>query len=814
MAPPLRAIAIRIPSISAALCGIAGVASASVLAIDGQVQVGVAYGSTALVSVAGKPLAPALIWGDLSPGPVTIAGESVPLGLTAFAFPFASGTTDAAGSLTVPAFLPEDPQLSGTIVYFAALVVDAADPNGLDVSNGAALAILPPASAGADQATLVGRTVVLDGSAALGSATELPAGMSVAWKLVEKPASSAAAIGFPKAPFAILAPDVPGDYRARVSVSLGGASVSDECTVHAWELALTPEIGGTWTSIGVAQIGGTLLGPRAELLQVNGQPAPLAGSAFGPVLQVVDPADRLQETAIEIRHADGTAARARRTFGFGLAVPLGWMAEDALVVNLTAAGLEQVEASAAAELQAIDLEAQLLALPPTLVASDEGPWGFTYFSATVDFTSITYGATTIDLAPTAAGLVGTVHLHDVHATFDVWGVLLEIPYSLTGSMDSTPVDLSATVQFSAAGGTLHAAVSNPSVVRNNFSFDLDGFLGDVAQLFIIESFVQDSVESAVAGAIAQELGPALEEILGAYALAGSLATTIGADAVVAAPFDGVLHSADGIALTLDSSAVVGVAEPGSPLVTHALWTPTLAPSFGSTTPSGAPYQAALGAADDFLNQVLAAATGAGLLDGDPSDLLETGVPESGGTELTTDAFAALFPSAGFEHFPGGTPVTLAAHGTFAPVVTMTPGTPGTPGAADLARVELSGLELTVGVDSPVGEMPWLTLALDADVGLSLSVQPDGTLFAALGSTALAASVIQAPPGADPQVIDQALAFLGQLLLPQLAAALSEIPLPTLEAQGLGLLPTEVGAVGGLSEYAGFWGELALSPSGP
>ena len=53
-----------------------------------------------------------------------------------------------------------------------------------------------------------------------------------------------------------------------------------------------------------------------------------------------------------------------------------------------------------------------------------------------------------------------------------------------------------------------------------------------------------------------------------------------------------------------------------------------------------------------------------------------------------------------------------------------------------------------------------------------------------------------------------------ILLPQLTDLFAGIPLPSLEAQGIGLSPTEVALIGGGLEYVGFYGDLVILPPIP
>jgi hypothetical protein len=458
------------------------------------------------------------------------------------------------------------------------------------------------------------------------------------------------------------------------------------------------------------------------------------------------------------------------------------------------------------------VQSLLTSLGPQQIANDEGPFGFTIFSATMQFKSLTFDQqdVSVTLAPTPSGLQGLVSLKNVVATFDVWGEVLEIGYSLTGDITSSPVDISGLLTIGASGGEITAGISSVDVVRHNFDFNLDGFLGDVAELFVIESAVRADVEAAVAQTVSSELPAAIAELLNQFQISGNLFELLEIDVEISAPVTGIVHSSSGVTIRLDTLATVGVPEPGSPTVSAYRRTTSVPPGFGATTPAGGViYDAGLAAADDFLNQVLAAATGAGLLNGDPSTLLEPdGSGQSPADLLVSDALALLFPGAGFDHFPSGTPVSLFASGTMPPVVSTTPGGP------DLAVVEIADLVLDFSVPVPGGSVPMLSVSLDGTAGLDLSIAPDGTLLVGVTDVDVAATPLRGFPGANLSLIQSGIDFLKEFLLPTLTEGLEAIPLPALSVEGLGVAPDEIGLTGGGSEYVGFYGALVLTSPAP
>jgi hypothetical protein len=108
---------------------------ASDLAINGQDVVDAPIGSQIQLTLDGGAGLPAFVALDVSPGPVTLFGESVGIGLTPAFQVFAQGSTDAGGSfgLTIP--IASQPNLVGTTLYLVGALADPGDPNGLDFSD-------------------------------------------------------------------------------------------------------------------------------------------------------------------------------------------------------------------------------------------------------------------------------------------------------------------------------------------------------------------------------------------------------------------------------------------------------------------------------------------------------------------------------------------------------------------------------------------------------------------------------------------------------------------------------------------------------
>jgi len=799
--PPLTSF--LVPLVCLAL---GGSVLAADLTLDGQTDLDLPYGDAFLIELSGKPNLPTLLYADFGPGPVSAFGESLPLDLSPALFLLLAGNTGPSGTWVQSYPTPEDPALSGLVLYMAGLVLDPTDPNGLDFSSGVSLSLVPPVGAGADQAGLVGRRVTLDGSAASAADGSLPAGTQVTWSFAARPLASLAQLDGADTLFPTFVPDVQGDFVLKASVQAGGVVTEATSLVHVFELALTPPIEGRYFPSGTVDVVGSLSGPGTPSLDLNGAPVTLgAGGIFGPITVNLDQAATLDGVLFGITADDGNALQSRRTVALGLPAWTALGAPHSAVAHLEASGLDEIAQGTEASLEATDISVYITDLPPALIDKTTGIFGETLFSAWIDFTSMTWNPDMdVTMTPTPSGVDINVHLANVTTNFDVWGKIIEIPYSLTGDSTSNGVDISAKLTLATAAGDLKVNVSNVQVSLTGFSFDLHSFLGSVAQLFLIESWVEDITVATMEEEIGGQVGPIVEEMLAAFEFALDLNTDLELDAVVSTEFVGASHSATGLTVQLNTKITVGSQAPGAPSVDLYRKTLSATPSFSGLTPTGQSYGGSLAASNDFLNLILAGLTDAGFLEGDLTELFPPD-PANPGPVLTSDVLAVLFPGAGFQLFPAGTPVDLASHGVMPPVVVTTPGGPG------LVRLDLAGMEVALQVAGPVGPVPILTLVLDGSADLNLRAEADGTLSAVLIGSSFTPTVLSGFPGSNISSLQAGSDFLVQLLLPQLTEALGVIPVPSLDQEGVILTTDEVGLMGVGAEFMGFWGGMTYSP---
>ena len=793
------------PACGLALALLSTPALASDLTLSGQADLDLAYGESFALQLDGNPDLPLLVFIDSGPGPTLAFGESLPLDLSPNLKLLIVGATDASGTWSVQYPTPQDATLAGTDVYFGGLVLDPSDPNGLDFSDGAALHLVPPVGAGVNQGALVGRTVVLDGSGATAADGTLPAGAQLWWEFLSGPAGSGATLNNPDQVFATFDPDLPGDYDLRLTVTQNGSVSQAVTTVHAWSLGLSTPLEARYFPGAQTSVAGVLNGPAAASFSIDGVGHSLgAFGTFGPTTVQFDAAANHDEVLFEITHADGSIARQRDSVA--IAQP-GWVtfgAPSSAVAHLDVLGLQALGSGVEADLESQDLSVYVTAIPPTQIANDEGLFGFTIFSATVDMTGMSWNPDMgLSLNPTPAGVDGVAHLSNVKVDFDVWGEILEIPYSLDGDSTSNGVDISALLTLKTVGGQLDVTVTSVNVNLSGFGFNLNGFLGSVAELFIIEDWVKDQVVATMESEVGDQIGPIMVEMLQAFDFSLDLGADLGLDAVVDVDFVGVDHSSHGVTLDLDAGVQVGVQAAGAPSVDLYAVTPASPVDFGTLTPAGLSYGGSLAASDDFLNLILAGLTEAGLLEGDLAELFPADPGTGGGMALTTEVLAVLFPGAGFQLFPAGTEVELASHGVLPPIIVETPGGPG------LARLELAGLQVSLEVPTPAGAVPVLLLTLDGTADLNLDVEVDGTLAATLLGSDFTPTVLAGFPGSNIASLQAGSDFLVQMLLPQLTSALGTIPVPSLDQEGVSLSTDEVGLMG--SGFVGFWGGMTYAP---
>ena len=142
---------------AAALSCLAPCATGSDLTLDGRDSTVAQLGSNLEIELTGTPGHVGVVAVDVSPGPVDLFGQSVPLGLTpAFQY-LVDGPLDGLGSFTATVPLPSDAILDGVTLYLAGVVLDPTGASALDFSNGADLTFTVDLAPVADELVGVSR---------------------------------------------------------------------------------------------------------------------------------------------------------------------------------------------------------------------------------------------------------------------------------------------------------------------------------------------------------------------------------------------------------------------------------------------------------------------------------------------------------------------------------------------------------------------------------------------------------------------------------------------------------------------------------
>ena len=112
---------VALVALFAVLCPLS-LARAADLTLDGQAHLAKLQGLPLSVKVTGAPDAPAYLWIDVSPGPVTVAGHTVELGFTPSVILLALGNMPASGELDLSGTVPLPEAGIGKTVYMVAMV--------------------------------------------------------------------------------------------------------------------------------------------------------------------------------------------------------------------------------------------------------------------------------------------------------------------------------------------------------------------------------------------------------------------------------------------------------------------------------------------------------------------------------------------------------------------------------------------------------------------------------------------------------------------------------------------------------------------
>jgi hypothetical protein len=280
------------------------------------------------------------------------------------------------------------------------------------------------------------------------------------------------------------------------------------------------------------------------------------------------------------------------------------------------------------------------------------------------------------------------------------------------------------------------------------------------------------------GPLDSPIADAIETALAEISIAGSVGDAV--QARLDAPFTSITETATGIEFraNADFANVYGtgpgecIPAPGSPQIGSTFDTPGSYPTLAATTPTGQPYGLGLVISHSAFNQLLGAMTGCGLLNQDLTEI------DLGGTLLpiNSSVLAAIIPAFG-SALPAGTPMLIRVDPAYSPFLDGDAGPSGEMAELTLADLRIQFIEPKAG-----GDVTWLTLAVDAPLGIDMGYDavagalaptitppPDGTV---------AVRVLDNAVGADEPTVETLFAGLFPTFVSGLSDSFAAFPLPS------------------------------------
>lgn len=482
------------------------------------------------------------------------------------------------------------------------------------------------------------------------------------------------------------------------------------------------------------------------------------------------------------------------------------LASEAVALRLNDRGLDAVEPHVTS-LVGSDLDLGSLLPPGTLVTEfDAG------FLGSADVVIVdpppTYSSFGLAVDSMDAAVAGDILINDAQVNLFIDGSGIVPNCDLTVRADTTNIlgdyDLApdaavpTQVDVDQLGGV--------SVVFGSFQEEFTSglcdfpLLGDLIQAIIgdIEPMVRSGLQDFLAdpdgsGPVDAPVADAIETALAGIDIAGNLGTSIGV--VLEAPLSDVPEDVDGLTLSASSRITPLMPDPAAPDFSASYAVEAAPPSFGATSPSGAPYGLALAISPTAFNQLLKAEVESGLL---ARDLTE--VELSGTTvPLTAGALSLFVPE--FGSFPSSQPLVLEIQPRLAPVFTGRPGPAG-----ELAELRLG--DLRAAIHGPGDTTDMLAMRVNARVGVDVTFS-GGSLAFALGEPDPADVDVDITANAvhtDEQSLSTLLPQVVGMVLPSLSDSLGSFPIPAFF--GLELAPVEVTSSG---DFLVLYADLVAAP---
>jgi len=574
-----------------------------------------------------------------------------------------------------------------------------------------------------------------------------------------------------------------------VAATLDGTQISDETGFFLVD-SFGPEIElwdpqrGSWSTDYSGTVSGLIFEEWSGVAAATLNGAPLTLDVNGEFSETVayDFGVNLLETLAT--DGDGNTSTDRRSVLVGEFAPQGGYVDDGIAARLNQGSLDTLEVLGEDMIASQDIAGMIP--DPVFYDIDEycvniWPFGevcYTLYELTLRVFNPSLGAMDLELDPQGSGAIYTSFtVHDVYIDWSASGVLSEIPYSASGSVSADSITISMNVWPSVNNGSISATVSDVSVSSNNFVFDFDSWIYDLAQIFgfDINGMVQGYVEDAIQDAVESEVPGLLEDVLQDLEIAAGFDVE-GVTYDFAGEPGAIWVDDDGITLTLDTTFV-----PSAWSVQY----PGLGSLYGDYTLPvyGATPGMVVSLSDDFLNQALYAFWGGGLLE-QQFPLGDLGVdPED------------------FDMLPDNmTNPQFVISGLLPPVVL-----PGTNG--HLTDLQLGDLQLSLYGDDPADPANLvLQMYMGLDAGLELTVTPSATLAATIVDADTWFDAVYPPmPNNLEGDFEDLLDTMVPSLTPLITDAIGEIPIP--EISGFTLSNVSIAASGAELGYVDAGGDL-------
>lgn len=533
----------------------------------------------------------------------------------------------------------------------------------------------------------------------------------------------------------------------------------------------------TWDEVGEGAFTGTVTDPWSTIdtASLNGWALSLSsGGAFDVDVEYAWGLNVLETLA---RDTDGNESSDRRSVLSGDFLAYGDKALRGLEVRLDEGngGLDVLEDVGA---DMVDPDMLAAAISNPVYSDTYSPCGGcgTWYALSIDIDSPDFDDATLDIDATSSGLMTTFSIYDAQLDYDADGVLLGIPYSTSGTITMTRVDIETDVDPYVLWSDIYVATSDPDVTIVGFDFPLASWAEDVLAFFgvdvdnIVTSYVETALESELEHTVAALFTDALSDFsIEADFPVGGLDFTL-----LSVPYSFDLDEA-GVTLQLSTTFLAE-----SWTIPH--------PDLGSlegrfTSPdfSGLAGGTGLAINSDFVNQALLALWGGGVLSLEATD-----------TDLGIDVEDLALV------IPGLKDLTVTMDPLLPPVVVPASG-------ASMGTLDFQlGDALLSFYDGDVDPKNLrLEMYVSAVAELDIDVTVDNYLAPSFGDVEVWVDVVY--PATDDVLTESIVAGVVPTMLPTIGDYLGEIPLPSLS--GFALDGVTVSTAGGDDAFVLLSGDL-------